>query len=243
MLIDQDKCNGCGICVPYCPVGAISLSGKKAGIDLDVCCECGTCGRHYIVKCPTAAIHEDPALFETERGIAKYFSDPMTTHKVTKIPGRGTEEVKTNDVTGRVKRGEIGLALEMGRPCQGTTLAEVQKVTTALARIGIGWEQMNPLYHIMDDPKAGTFPASRLGLRMISCIIEFTASAERLETILTEVQRVARELDTVFSLDLITRYGTDGNIPVLERVEKMGFSIRPNAKVNLGLGRPLAEVE
>ena len=243
MLIDQDKCNGCGICVPYCPVGAITVSGKKAGIDLDICAECGTCGRRYIVKCPTAAIYNDPNLFETERGVSKYFSDPMTTHKVTKIPGRGTEEVKTNDVTGRVKRGEIGIALEMGRPCLGTTLAEVQKVTTALARIGIVWEHMNPLSHIMDDPGTGTFPTRRLGLRMISCIIEFTAPAERLEAILTEVRRIAQELDTVFSLDLITQYDPAGHIPVLDQVERLGFAVRPNAKINLGLGRPLAEAQ
>ncbi|MBS3759222.1 MAG: 4Fe-4S binding protein [Desulfobacterales bacterium] len=40
---DSDKCVGCGICVDRCPMGAISLSDKKAVIDPKRCIGCGVC--------------------------------------------------------------------------------------------------------------------------------------------------------------------------------------------------------
>lgn len=239
MLIEEEKCNGCGICVPYCPVGAISLAGKKASIDLDVCAECGTCGRHRVVKCPTHAIHDQPDLYHGPRAVAKYFSDPTTTHKVTKVPGRGTEEVKTNDVTGRVRRGEFGIAVEMGRPVLGTSLAQVEKVTRRLAPLGVRFEEKNPLTSMLDQ-KTGAFSPEVLGVRMISAIIEFSIPAERLKAVLDALRDVSGELETVFSLDLISRFEADGSLPVLERLRAMGLEPRPNSKVNLGLGRPLA---
>jgi electron transfer flavoprotein alpha subunit len=38
-----EKCNGCGLCVKSCPVGAIEVSNKQAIIDLDLCNYCGSC--------------------------------------------------------------------------------------------------------------------------------------------------------------------------------------------------------
>ena len=104
MEIDSDVCVGCGICVPYCPMTAISLNNGLAIIDLEKCVECGTCKR--VVDCPTDAITETP--LEWPRSIRKFFSDPVSEHKETGIPGRGTEEMKTNDVTERFGYGEAG---------------------------------------------------------------------------------------------------------------------------------------
>jgi len=39
----SDKCNGCGLCVKSCPVGAIEVTNKQAIIDLDLCNYCGSC--------------------------------------------------------------------------------------------------------------------------------------------------------------------------------------------------------
>ncbi len=38
-----EVCVGCGLCVPRCPFGAISLKNKKAVIDYDKCNLCGAC--------------------------------------------------------------------------------------------------------------------------------------------------------------------------------------------------------
>ena len=51
--IDQDKCNGCGLCVTACHEGAIILEGGKAKLLRDDYCDgLGDC----LPACPTAAI-------------------------------------------------------------------------------------------------------------------------------------------------------------------------------------------
>jgi hypothetical protein len=50
---------------------------------------------------------------------------------------------------------------------------------------------------------------------------------------------VAADLETVFSLGLISVLPPKGHAPVLERVKGLGFNVRPNGKVNLGLGRKI----
>ena len=53
IVIDKDKCIGCGICKKNCPVNAISGEIKQPHvIDPEVCVKCGLC----ITKCPKGAI-------------------------------------------------------------------------------------------------------------------------------------------------------------------------------------------
>lgn len=51
--VDPELCNGCGACLPYCPLGAISMSGMDAWIDPEVCNGCGQC----MSVCPRNAIY------------------------------------------------------------------------------------------------------------------------------------------------------------------------------------------
>ena len=51
--IDDGKCNGCGLCIPNCPEGAIQLIDKKARLLSDLFCDgLGACLGH----CPEGAI-------------------------------------------------------------------------------------------------------------------------------------------------------------------------------------------
>jgi NAD-dependent dihydropyrimidine dehydrogenase PreA subunit len=51
--IDQDKCNGCGLCIPNCPEGALQLIDGKARLVSDLFCDgLGACLGH----CPEGAI-------------------------------------------------------------------------------------------------------------------------------------------------------------------------------------------
>ncbi|BCV24815.1 DUF362 domain-containing protein [Gelria sp. Kuro-4] len=243
MHIDQEKCIGCGICVSYCPANAITVENRKARIDAGKCLECGTCGRTRVVRCPRGAITEEETVYQRPRSIRKYFSDPMAYHVETKVPGRGTEEVKTNDVTGRVRRGQVGIAIEMGRPVLGASFVDIEKVTMALAREGITtFERDNPLTHLMADPARGIFTEEAKQCRVVSAIIEFTIPVEMLERTVATLKEVAKEIDTVFSLDLICRLDENGSIPVMAQLESLGIKPRLNAKINLGLGKPLKEV-
>jgi len=51
--IDEDSCNGCGLCIPNCPEGAIQLIDGKARVISDLFCDgLGACMGH----CPEGAI-------------------------------------------------------------------------------------------------------------------------------------------------------------------------------------------
>ena len=52
--IDEEKCNGCGLCIPNCAEGALKIIDGKAKLDADVLCDgLGACLGH----CPQDAIH------------------------------------------------------------------------------------------------------------------------------------------------------------------------------------------
>ena len=51
--IDEEKCDGCGVCIPNCPEGAIQIIDGKARLISDIFCDgLGAC----IGKCPQGAI-------------------------------------------------------------------------------------------------------------------------------------------------------------------------------------------
>ncbi len=53
VIIDEDKCNGCGVCVPTCAEGAIRIEGGKARLVADNLCDgLGNC----LGTCPEDAI-------------------------------------------------------------------------------------------------------------------------------------------------------------------------------------------
>jgi ferredoxin len=52
--IDEDLCNGCGLCLPNCPEGALQMIDNKARLISDLFCDgLGACIGH----CPQGAIH------------------------------------------------------------------------------------------------------------------------------------------------------------------------------------------
>ena len=238
MMVNQEKCVGCGVCVPYCPAQAISVQNKKAAVNQELCLECGNCLRTDVVPCPGKAFYELPGIYETPRALRRFFSDPMTIHSVTKVPGRGTEEVKTNDVTGRVCRGEIGIAIELGRPCLGTNMEQLEKVVKALAEFDLEYEPCNPTTELIADKKLGKVDPRYKDERLVSAILEFKTSASMLKPIIEKIKIAAQELDTVFSLDLIGCFDSDGALPVLAGLEQVDIKPRVNSKINLGMGRP-----
>ena len=239
MIIREEICVGCGRCQPYCPEGAITFMNLKSVVDQDACVECGTCLRVKI--CPVDAIKEHPDVFEYPRALRKFFSDPAATHKATGISGRGTEESKTNDVTDRVKPGEVGIAIEVGRPTLGMSLHDVQKISRALAKAGISKEieECNPIHSMYANPETGDLKPELLDEKVLSAIIEMTVPLEKAAEVLRTAKEVAKELDSVFVLDIFSTLEPDLTIQqeVLDLLEAEGLPWRPNAKINMGLGR------
>ncbi len=230
MQINPELCTSCGLCVPYCPVSAISCN-EVAHITEEVCVECGVCLRADV--CNPGAIEQNELSWP--RVLRSLFSDPLTVHPETDIGGRGTEEMKTNDITHRFKRGQIGLAVELGRPGIGTTFKDVETVIQALLHLDVEFEPKSPVTFLIDQ-ETGYFkdPVVK-NERAMSVIIEMVAPREILPGIIKTLRMIEHEIETVMTIGLITT--CDGNnIPVLPLLKEIGIVPRINGKVNLGMG-------
>ncbi len=262
MRIDPAKCVACGNCVPVCPMGAISIDPvrNRAAVNADECVECYTCFRGMSMEklnptlvrsiraalkffrlrfdpepdvCPTSAITPDELAWP--RVVRRAFSDPVVTHESTGVHGRGTEEVKTNDVTNRVGIGEVGYVVEFGRPTVGVRFRDIQKMTMALAEMGIEFEARNPVTHMMTDKSAGKLREDILNEKILSAIVEFKTRIESLPGVLARVEAVAKTLDTVVSVGVATRCEPDGRSALDAVLAEEGFAY-VRGKTNLGLG-------
>jgi NADPH-dependent glutamate synthase beta subunit-like oxidoreductase len=179
---------------------------------------------------------------EWPRSLRNHFSQPGVPHLTTGVAGRGTEEMKTNDVTGRFKRGWVGLGLDFGRPGIGTRFREVDRVTRALAKLGVEFEANNPITKMMVDTKKGKLREDVLNEKVMSCVVETMFPIEKLETVLSALREAIKQLNTVVSVCNINRAEPDGSYPLRKKLDELGIFYRPNGKQNAGLGRPRANI-
>jgi hypothetical protein len=185
--------------------------------------------------CPTAAF--EPEDLQWPRVVRRAFSDPRATHESTGVQGRGTEEVKTNDVTNRVKAGDVGMTIEFGRPGVGVCFSEIQKMTQALAAASVPFEKRNPVTHLMSDVSSGTLREDILAEKVLSAIVEIKVTLDRLEEIVRLVHDVEKDIKTVVALGISTRCDPNGEeIALAPILERMGYKLE-RAKTNTGLGR------
>ncbi len=262
--INPAKCVACANCVPVCPMEAISIDPSIAGavINYDECVECSTCYRgmsqehmnptliravRRVAKllrfrfepepdvCPTAAFVLDELPWP--RIVRRVFSDPLVEHTSTGIHGRGTEEVKTNDVANRVDVGEVGYVIEFGRPGVGVRFHHIQTMTMALAGLGVAFETKNPITYLMTDTATGRLKEELLNEKILSAIVEIKTAVDQVQRVLDTVTLVSKQIDTVVSVGVSTRCDADGNEAVLAPIlADLGYSIE-RAKTNMGLGR------
>src|SRR5437763_7531219 len=262
MKINPDKCVACGNCTYVCPMGAIYIDPalKRATVNLAECVECYACFNGLSQEhlnpvfvrtarkifqlarlrfdpepdvCPTAAFEPDELTWP--RIVRRAFSDPRVPHESTGVHGRGTEEVKTNDVTNRVGIGEVGYVVEFGRPTIGVRFHDIQKMTQALAKEGIEFEQKNPVTHMMTDRKTGTIREDILDEKILSAIVEFKTRIENVPAVLHRIDEVAKTLDTVVAVGVSTRCDQSGESALDGVLAEEGFSY-VRGKTNLGLG-------
>jgi ferredoxin len=264
MRIDPNKCVACGNCTYVCPMGAIYIDPaiERATVNRDECVECYACYNglsqehlnptlvrtlRRIFKfmrvrfdpepdvCPTAAFAPEDLVWP--RVVRRAFSDPRVPHESTGVEGRGTEEVKTNDVSGRVKVGEVGFTVELGRPGVGVWFREIQEMAWELARAGVAFEARNPITSLMSDSATGTLREDIMNEKVLSAILEIKVPVERTEEIVRLIHGVEKRLDTVVALGVATRCDADGEERVVAPIlERLGYKLE-RAKTNTGLGR------
>jgi len=222
------------ITYPARPEGAGGKGKLMAVVDQDECVECGCCLRAQV--CPSGALFRPELTWP--RNVRAAFSDPTITFKETNVSGRGTEEMKTNDVTGRFKPGMVGFATEMGRPGLGARLRDLDKMAQALAKVGARFEPLNPVTSlVMEDPASGRVKADLLDEKVLSAIIEAEIELDKFPSVLKVIKEVAGEVESVFSLDVICPTRGDEPNPALPLIARAGFQVRINGKTNLGFGR------
>jgi NAD-dependent dihydropyrimidine dehydrogenase PreA subunit len=239
LRIDPEICIACEACLAVCPMTAINMQDEVAVIDQDECVDCGVCRRSGV--CPVDCIIYEPALWP--RAVRVAFSDPFAEHKVTGLPGRGTEEVKTNEVTGRLQPGWLALGIEFGRPVTGARFRDVDKVAQALARLGVKFEPKNPVTVLMTDQATGKIQEDVLDEKVLSAIIECVFPEEQGPAVLKTLQEVTKEIDTVCSVEMANLVEPDEQVPMEKMLAELGIFYRPNGKTNIGLGRPKFKFE
>lgn len=241
MQINQDKCINCKKCVPYCPMECINPGEKSVQIDLEECVECGICLRNS--NCPVNAIEQ--TFLTMPRAVRKAFSDPFGKHENIEVKhmGRGTEEIKTNDVTGIIHTlDEAAVAIELGRPGVGARFRDMEKITKAVAKFDIVYEKNNPVTPYIIDKKTGEIEPEILNEKIMSGIVEFRAKINDLAEILKAVKSVEDKVETVFTVAVICKVDENNKPSAEDVIVNNGFNIRAaSSKTNMGLGRPLYE--
>lgn len=205
-------------------------------IDQEECVECESCLRADV--CSKGAL--TMPVLGWPRILRNRFSNPLTTHPDTGIPGRGTEEMKTNEVTGRFTRDRVGISVELGRPGTGTRFYDVEKVAMAVARLGVRFDPHNPVTCLMEDTTTGKMREDVRGEKVLSAIIGFDLPREKIVPVLDKLKEVTFDIDTVFSLDLVCRMEEDESNATITLSKERGFIPSINGKVNVGLGKPRA---
>jgi len=264
MKIDPAKCVACGNCTYVCPMGAIYIDPviKRATVDQNECVECYACFngmsqehlnpvmvrtirkvfQFFRVRfdpepdvCPTSAFAPQELVWP--RVVRRAFSDPRVPHESTGVSGRGTEEVKTNDVTDRVGIGQVGFTIELGRPGIGARFRDFQEMSRALAKAGVSFEKNNPITTLMTDTATGDIRSDILNEKVMSAIIEIKVPVSRTEEIIRIIWEVEKRIPTQVVIGVGVRCDAEGEENVVAPIlEKLGYNLR-RAKTNIGLGR------
>lgn len=144
--IDENKCTGCGQCIPDCPEGAIQLIDGKARLISDLFCDgLGAC----IGTCPEGAIsviereaapYDETIVMENivRQGapVIKAHLEHLACHGQTNLYDEAIEYLKEHKIKipGTVHTGGLPLhALHEGA-CPGSTARSIPKNSSALGR-------------------------------------------------------------------------------------------------------------
>ncbi len=148
--------------------------------------------------------------------------------------------MKTNDVKGTFLPGEVGVGVELGRPGIGAYFRDVQTVAMTLMGAGIGYQmaEENPVTHFIEDKSIWKLREDVLNEKATSAIIEGKCKLEKLPEALRALQEAAKKVESVFTVEVITKVTPEGGVPIKSVLDEMGIWYSLNSKNNVGIGEP-----
>nr|MBC8247301.1 hypothetical protein [Deltaproteobacteria bacterium] len=110
----------------------------------------------------------------------------------------------------------------------------------ALMGAGIGYEmaEENPVTHFMEDKNTGKLRDDVLNEKATSAIIEGKCKLEKLPEALRALQEAAKKVESVFTVEVITKVTPEGEVPIKPVLEEMDIWYSLNSKNNVGIGEP-----
>jgi hypothetical protein len=118
----------------------------------------------------------------------------------------------------------------------GVRFRDIEKMTQALAAIGIEFEPKNPVTHLMTERKTGSLRQDVLNEKILSAIVEFKTRIENVPAVLRRIDEVSRTLDTVVAVGVSTRCDERGGSALDDVLSEQGYAFT-RGKTNLGMGR------
>jgi len=91
----------------------------------------------------------------------------------------------------------------------------------------------------MTDIRTGKISDEYLPVHVLSVIIEGTCKRNNLGPVLQALLKVEKEIDTVFSLGIVSMAVGDQDEPLFKTLQQYGLPRPTRGKVNVGLGKPL----
>ena len=176
--IDEDKCNGCGLCIPNCPEGALQIIDGKARLISDLFCDgLGACIGH----CPQGAINIE------EREAGKYDEKQVMENIVKQ--GKNTIIAHLNHLKGHKEFGYLKEAMDYlmikGIKIRPTDLANAECGSSAGSGCPGSKIRMPEDSHkgARGTPKRGQTPESQLGtwpvqLKLVPAFAPFLNGAD-----------------------------------------------------------------
>lgn len=110
--------------------------------------------------------------------------------------------------------GEVGFTVDVGRPGVGATFQDVEKISMAVAEVGVEFEQMNLVTKLMTDRTTDRIRDDVKKERILSCILEFKTKDTKILSVVNALVDVSKLVNTVFSVVCICRCRPDGTMPV-----------------------------
>jgi len=131
--IDEEKCNGCGLCIPNCPEGALQIIDNKARLISDLFCDgLGACVGH----CPQDAIkviERDAQKYNEKKvmeNIVKHGENTIKAH-LEHLNEHGEKDYLNEAIEFLKKKGIDVPDFEQEAPlpcgCPGTALREIKR--------------------------------------------------------------------------------------------------------------------